>query len=199
MRIAVLIILIFSCSCSSFSKLSKYEKRWAMVHPFAALKAKKLSRSIFEIYEQVKSSGQPDRYENGGKLDAFRHSFTMAVLSTKINSAKIKKLGEAHEKGNYLDFIKGRSEEGELPDSIGTIMDLKNNDVGISIGKMFRGKKAGLSEIKNEVLNAIAAGNTFYIKRNASGTYLDCYNRPIDMDKFRSKWEIPKCLISTKE
>ncbi|MFL5752263.1 MAG: DUF6973 domain-containing protein [Bacteroidia bacterium] len=199
MRAAVLIFLIFTCSCSSFSKLSKYEKRWAMAHPFAALKVKKLSKSIFEVYQQMKNSGQPDRYENGGKLDAFRHTFAMAVLSTRLSSAKIRKLGEAHEKGNYLDFIKGRAEEGELPDSIGTLMDLKNNDVGISIGKALRGKKVSLTEIRNEVLNSIAGGNAFYIKRSISGAYLDCYNRPIDMDKFRSRWAIPKCLISTKE
>src|ERR1700741_179042 len=200
MRLFFILALIFCfSSCSRFSKLSKYEKRWALFHPFAALKVKQLSKTILSIYDEVKRSGQLDNYENGGKLDAFRHVFSTTCLCTKINPRKIKKLGEAHEKGNYRDFLKSRMEEGELPDSMGTVMDLKNNELGISIGQRLKGRKLSITEVKNEVINSIRQGNAFYLKRNSSGVYLDCLNRTIDLSAWRSKWGIPKCLISTKE
>lgn len=199
-RAAILILLISFSACSNFSKLSRYEKRWAFAHPVAALKARQLSGEILKTYNEVKASPlAPDNYENGGKLDAFRHVFAMAVLSSRIHAKKIKRLGEAHEKGNYRDFRKSRAEEGELPDSIGTVMDLRNNDLGISIGKRIRGKKLSMTEIKHEVLNEIRLGNAFYVRRSTSDAYVDCLNKPIDMEKWKGKWAIPKCLISTKE
>jgi hypothetical protein len=200
MRRALISILVFCfTSCSQFSKLSRYEKSWTFAHPFAAAKAKRLSRDIFKTYNEVKASPLLDHYENGGKLDAFRHVFAMAILSSKINSRKIKKLGIAHEKGNRRDFERGRAEDGELPDSLGTEMDLRNNELGIRIGRSFSGKKITITEIRNEVINEIQIGNAWYLKRDRSGAYLNCMNVPINMELWKGKWGIPKCIISTKE
>ena len=68
--------------------ISKYEKSWAVFHPFTALKIKKELTIAMKVYAEVRSSKLLDTLENGGKLDAFRHTYTMAYLSRKIKSSK---------------------------------------------------------------------------------------------------------------
>jgi hypothetical protein len=194
-----LLVLVLGMSCKDLRKLSSYEKRWAIVHPVAAVKAKRLSREIFTVYSEMKSKGIPDSFENGGKLDAFRHSFSMAVLSSKIRANKLRKLGIAHEKGNYRDYLKRRTEEGELPDSLSTVMDLRNNEIGIKVGEESAKAKMNVNEIRNEILNAISKGEMFYMKRDIKGNYLDCRNKSIHLNDYKHTWNIPKCLIATNE
>ena len=189
-----LIPLSLFSQTQKFSNLSKYEKRWALCHPFAALKAKHLSDTIYKTYNEVKKSNALDKYENGGKLDAFRHIYAMALLTQHIKPSKIKKLGIAHEKGNYLDFLKHRNEEGELPDSISSVMDLNNNEIGISIG--LNNKTLNPETLKDLILTLIKTSNTcYYIKRNDSGNYILCNGDTIIMNDYKGKWNIPKCLV----
>src|SRR3954462_1646423 len=110
MRVVLLITFIFFSVMllgQKFGKRSHYEKHWAFFHPFAALKVKRIYKLCLPHYEEVKSSGTLDAYRNGGKLDAFRHVFFMAAFSQRINTRKLRKLGIAHEKGNYSAFLKG--------------------------------------------------------------------------------------------
>jgi hypothetical protein len=177
------------------SERSRYEKRWAFFHPFAALKVKKIYKNCRPIYDEVKKTNTLDGFENGGKLDAFRHVFFMAAFSQKIGVKKLRKLGIAHEKGNHLNFLKSIKEEGELADSLSSVMDLKNNELGFKIGS--QNKKLGLPGLKNKVIETIKKGEAVYFKRNASGNYLSCDDIEINLQEYKGKWFIPKCLIPT--
>ncbi len=198
MRVVLLIIFIFFYVMlfgQKFSERSRYEKRWAIFHPFAALKTKKIYAACHPIYEEVKKTNALDQFENGGKLDAFRHAFFMAAFSQKINVKKLRKLGKAHEKGNHLHFLKNIKEEGELADSLSTVMDLKNNELGFSIGS--ENKKKDLKDLKDLVIEEIKKGAAVYFKRNLAGQYLTCEGEIIDLNYYKNKWVIPKCLIPT--
>lgn len=185
-------ILAFS---QSFSSLSKYEKRWAFFHPFASFKIKNHREEMNAAYKEVKSAGLLDSFENGGKLDAFRHVFAMAYFSKYVAVKKLRKLGKAHEKGNYLQYLKGINENGELPDSLSSVMDLKNNELGFSLAK--NAKELSAEEIKQIVIEQIRAGKAFIIKRNAEGLYTDCSENILSRQRMYKRWSIPKCLISS--
>ena len=66
---------------------------------------------------------------NSGQVDAFRHAFWMANLTKEIGWRRAKRLGLAHEKGNYKAYKKRKSEDGEIPDKMSSEMDLFNNNV----------------------------------------------------------------------
>ncbi|MBK7668826.1 MAG: hypothetical protein IPJ32_16710 [Sphingobacteriaceae bacterium] len=149
MRIFVSIVFILLCAeilSQNFGSRSRYEKCWAITHPFAALKVRKIYKTCAPFYEEVKKTKALDTFENGGKLDAFRHTFFMAAFSQKIKTKKIRKLGIAHEKGNYTHFLKNIKEDGELADSLSSVMDIKNNELGFKIGNT--NKKKDLSDLK---------------------------------------------------
>ncbi len=197
-------VLLSALCCStlyaqqlSFKKLSRFEKRWVVFHPFAALTVKKYFPEMNEVYQQVKQTIELDSFENGGKLDAFRHTYTMAFLAQKIKPEKIRKLGIAHEKGNRLDFIKKRREEGEWPDSVSCAMDLQNNELGIKIAAEWKVRPFDKQALKNKVVEAIKAGKACYIKRNTQGNYISCTNEIILPENWKDKWNVPKCLVPT--
>ncbi|MBX3163581.1 MAG: hypothetical protein KF900_03815 [Bacteroidetes bacterium] len=182
---------------ASMPPLSKYEKRWAVFHPFAALRVNNLTKKCFSVYHHPDIKTQLDTFANGGKLDAFRHTFFMAAYAQKINTKKLRQLGIAHEKGNYRQFLKSQLEDNERPDSIACVMDLRNNGIGLAIGHA--NKKINLNELKTLVISEIKKGNVFIIKRNSLARYVDCNNNEIDLTVFSTSWFIPKCLISSLE
>ena len=184
------------CFLAKSQKISKYEKKWALMHPIAAIKVKHISKKCYKIYEQINKSRRLDTNGNGGKLDAFRHTFFMAAFVQKIKIKKIYKLGIAHEKTNYKQFLKNEFENGELPDSIGTVMDLKNNNLGFEIGN--NAKKISLVELSELVITDIKGGLAFIIKRNKYGNYVDCDGNTILPDKTK-KWSNNKCLVKSNE
>lgn len=198
MRFFLSIILIFCFISALPQKLnnrSRYEKRWAFFHPFAALKVKKIYKQCLPIYHKIEMNNKLDPYRNGGKLDAFRHTFFMAAFSQKIKVKKVRKLGIAHEKGNHLNFYRGIKEDGELADSLACEMDLRNNETGFAIGTS--NKKLNLEELESVVIERIKKGEAVYFKRNSNGQYLTCTGEIIHLDDYKAKWFIPKCLIST--
>jgi len=193
-RSLVLFFLLISFSCfSQHVKLSRYEKRWALAYPFAALKVKKITKRCYAVYNQGELRHRLDTFSNGGKLDAFRHTFFMAAYSQKIKVKKIRRLGIAHEKANYRQFLNVQKEEGEVPDSLSSVMDLSNNELGFTIGP--RHKKASLDELKQLTLSAMETGKAMIIKRNRSGKYVDCESNEIDLTLFSKTWNVPKCLV----
>jgi hypothetical protein len=181
----------------TFGTLSRPEKKWVFFHPLCALKVKKLTNKALLVVNEVKTKKELDQFENGGKLDAFRHAYTMAFLAQKIPARKLRKLGAAHEKGNYSDFKKGKTENGELPDSLSCVMDLKNNEVGFEAGK--KNKKLDAASLKNIIIQKIKDGECVMIKRNSKGNYLSCDGTEIFADDWKEKWYVPKCLIPTRK
>ena len=192
--------LALAISTSVFSQahhISKYEKSWALAHPFTALKVNSRLKQAMIVYHKVKDSKLLDGFESGGTLDAFRHSFTMAYLAQSINPKKLRKLGIAHEKGNKLQFEKNDLENGERVDSLACEMDLRNNELGFIIGS--KHKKMPIDSLKLEIIDQIAQGNAWKLKKNNQNQYISCNNEPILEDNYKKQWFLPKCLIRSNE
>ncbi len=176
-------------------KIGREEKKWVFIHPIASWKIKKIAKKCFVIYQDSSIKNKLDRFDSGGQRDAFRHVFYMAAFAQKIKVKKLKKLGMAHEKQNYLDFLNLKTEFGELADSLNCIMDLENNELGFKIGLLH--KKTNLTELSHIVLLRILSGEALIMKRNSKGQYLSCQNEIIELENYKNKWQIPKCLVSS--
>jgi hypothetical protein len=193
--LALLLPISVSAQTKTFHNLSKYEKHWAIWHPFASIKLKNHQAEMYAVYKEVKQQRLLDTFENGGKLDAFRHTFAMAYFSKFVAAKKLRKLGKAHEKANYQQFLHHLpDEDGELSDSLSSVMDLKNNDIALSLVKEV--KKLSTEELKQKIIGLIKAGGVFIIKRNAQGQYIDCNNQIIPPEKIKI-WNTPKCLVKS--
>lgn len=174
----------------------KFQNRWAVFHPFAALKLLKHKAFADSMYSSVKNTSVLDKYENGGQLDAYRHIFTMAFFSRYVAVRKLRKLGKAHEKDNYRQFLKACKEEQELPDSLGSVMDLLNNETGFTLFTFSRENHPRL--LSEKVMQLIKAGKAIIMKRDAQGRYLDCNGHPLTETHFKIKsWSLPKCLVAS--
>jgi hypothetical protein len=179
-----------------FHKLSRPEKFWVIAHPCKAKKAFEITARVLADIDSLKKTGIIGSDLNGGQLDAFKHSYWMAMLSTKIGVKKSLKLGKAHEKGNYLEFIKGRLEDSILPDSVSSAMDLHNNNQGIiTIGVC--AKPIIKRDVQQEIIKAIREGKMMIIKKDKQGNYLYCDGTFIDTNVWAGKWNIPKCMVSS--
>jgi len=181
---------------SSFWKLSGPEKCWVISHPFIANKARKLTQLADSTSRILKKSGVLDDKDTGGKSDAFRHAYWMALLSQKFCWKKAIALGNAHEKGNYKQFKKGKpDEELTLPDSVSGVMDKFNNEIGLRIG--CNNKTIHQDSLILLIRNELLAGKMKIILKNQKGDFIDCNGNIIDMKLYESKWSIPKCLVKS--
>lgn len=181
--------------CQQFNKLSRPEKCWVISHIFVAGKAWKITQFVRLQTDSVQKSNILDGDANGGQVDAFRHAFWMASLSQKINYRKAIKLGNAHEKGNYLDYKKHRLEDGSFPDKISSDMDFWNNDIGLQIGKSF--PNISQDSLKKLVIEFISNGKMKVIKKNNFGQFLDNEGKIIEKDSLKGRWENAKVLINS--
>ena len=191
--------LLVCCCIQLFGQhsISKYERCWALSHPFAALKIKKQLPKAMLVYKEVEKTKVLDTLAYGGKLDAFRHTYVMAYLARRIKVKKLRKLGIAHEKGNKRGFYKNKLEFAERADSIACEMDLRNNEVGFIIGKSH--KQTTNEELKHLILSEIKNGKSWYLKRNATYQYITCNGKLINLLDYKGMWFVPKCLVNTNE
>jgi len=199
-RLFLLILLVILCTVQVFSqtsaikafgKISRPEKWWTISHIFVALKAWHITKQVRVTVDSMKINNMLDGDSNGGKLDAFRHAYWMASLSSKIGSRKSYKLGVAHEKGNRLEFENNQLEDGLLPDSASCAMDLLNNQIGITIGSQNK------LNLKIKILDEIKNGNLFILRKDKLGNYLDCNGKQIDLSLYKHQWNIPKCIVKS--
>lgn len=177
----------------SFTKLSCPEKRWVLTHPFKAVKALHISNEAREVTASMKNNPLLDGLENGGRLDAFRHAYWMARLTQEIGWRRAYWLGKAHEKGNYRQFKKKEEEDGALPDEASCKMDFLNNDAGIETGKRYR--NASPEQLSDMIIRLISEGKLYIISRDSLGNFLDCRGAIIEMEKYKGKWQNPKCVV----
>lgn len=178
--------------CKSFKKLSCPEKSWVVFHPFVAKKALNISLESRKVTVIIKQQQLLKGEGNGDQLDAFRHTYWMALLSLEIGAKKAKKLGVAHEKGNYRQFKKGKTEDGALPDKIASEMDLQNNDLGIALAKTESPEK-----LKELVAEKIKSGEAKIVKKDQSGNFLDANGQIIPIEELKGKWENRKVLVNS--
>lgn len=198
MKYFLLILLILFTSCSpklsqSFKKVSKAEKTWVFFHPFKAKKAFKISKEAEITKDSMALTGVVGKDNNGGQLDAFKHSFWMASLTQKLGKNAALSLGKAHEKGNYQSFKKRQLEDGMLPDKPSSDMDLFNNAVGVRVGYQY--KKASKNAIVQQLLNKLHQGKLRILKKDNLGNFLDCQSKIIPLENLQHRWENKKCLI----
>jgi len=198
---AILIVFIISfCMLGNMAearpKTSRYEFFWSVAHPFAALKINRIYKNLKPFYVESELKKDLDSYSSGGKLDACRHIYYMAAFAQKIKSKKVLKLGKAHEKTNYLQFKRGKLENEFVPDSMSCVMDLKNNEIGVKLGK--DNKELNLGELLQVVIKLVQNGDAFYLAIDDQGRFLDCQNNVINLNDYKGKWFVPKCLLGFK-
>lgn len=179
-----------------FSSLSSPEKWWVVWHPFKAKKALEVSLRALKVTDSIKKTGEIGKDINGGRLDAFKHTFWMASLSHRIGQKPSLKLGRAHEKGNYKSFLNGRPEDGALPDKVSSEMDLFNNEAGAKISGAF--PKASESDLIQLTLEKLHNGDLKTIKKDGN-IFLTCKGDPIPEQSLTGNWENDKCLIPSNE
>ena len=106
-------------------------------------------------------------------------------------------MGNDHEKGNKIDWKRGRFEEGAPPDQTAGEMDYWNNEVGLEIGK--QNQEISESELVKLVLRAILEGRCKIIRRDNKGAFLDCEGNIVTSSEWKGKWENRRCLIFSNE
>jgi len=198
MKYFLLIVILLLTSCSpklsqSFKKVSKPEKHWVFFHPFKAKKAFLLSKEAEKTKDSIANFGKIGKDNNGGQLDAFKHSFWMASLTQKIGKNAALSLGKAHEKGNYQTFKKRQLEDGLLPDKPSSEMDLFNNSVGVKVGSQYN--KASKKIIIKQLLSSLKQGELRILKKDNLGNFLNCQNKIIPIDSLKHQWMTKKCLV----
>ena len=180
----------------AWKSLSRPEKCWTFFHPFKAKVAYRCAeRSRFVTDSLEKTGDLTDK--NGGQLDAFRHAYWMALMiEAGLPEKTVRTIGEKHEKGNYVEFKKGKLEDNSRADSMACVMDMRNNEVGIAIGKEFTSGDKSISLIRSLIIQ-VWSGKLFIFLKNPSGDYFDCNDNVIDLKKYEGVWSIPKCLVSS--
>ena len=179
----------------TFFNIPRPEKCWVITHPFKAKKAFVVSKQVKQKADSIKTTNLLDGNANGGQVDAFRHAYWMAMLSSKIGTRASVKLGKAHEKGNYIYYKKNKKEDGDIPDEISSVMDLCNNNVGIKIYEKNIGRSK--KEFEEIIIKQIQEGNLFIIKTNKNGDFLDCKGGVISKNELQGKWSNKKCLVNS--
>lgn len=175
-------------------KLSRPEKVWSLMHTHKAKIVYKCALRARTVTDSLEKNGViTDR--NGGQLDAFRHAYWSALMMQHFSEQTVRRVGENHEKGNYLDFRKGKLEDGERSDSMASVMDLHNNESGIEIAKLHAANKSG--SLIQLIIEQIWNGKLCILKKDASGNYLNAKDEIINVNDFKNKWYIPKCIVSS--
>ncbi|MCQ2975100.1 MAG: hypothetical protein MJ211_09885 [Bacteroidales bacterium] len=177
----------------AYKELYKPERKWVRHHLISALRTFKISKQASLEAQNLLTDPNFDGDGNGGMVDAFRHTFWMALNTQKIGKRKALSLGQAHEESNKLYFENNQLEDGALPDSISCEMDLINNQKGAEIGLKY--PKASYNEMINIVKDAVLTGKCFKIKKNSKGDFLDYEGNIIDINLIQGKWITPKILI----
>lgn len=175
-----------------FATLSCAEKSWVVFHPFVAKKALQISMEARKTTAEVKQQKLLKGEGNGDQVDAFRHAYWMALLTFELGERRARKLGKVHEKGNYQQFKKGKTEDGVLPDKISSDMDLFNNELGIEIAKTITTEK--LIEL---IINKVKSGYAKIIKQDQEHQFLDNQDKIIPTEELQGKWENRKVLVNS--
>lgn len=174
--------------------LSSAEKWWALGHIFIAKKAYRIAIESLNITDSLEQIGFLDGDGSGGQLDAFKHAFWMASLGQEIGERKAKKLGIAHEKGNYRSFKKAiRKGKENNHDKASSDMDLWNNEAGIEIAQA--NPNASADELIQLINKAILESRMKIILKNKQGQFLDSNGAVIDMGDLKNVWDNGKVLV----
>ncbi|MFW6019367.1 MAG: DUF6973 domain-containing protein [Bacteroidales bacterium] len=179
-----------------FFKVSHQERVWALTHPFIAKEAFDLSMRARAASDSVMQLPYTDSIRCDGLTDAIRHTYWMALLSSRFSAKKACKLGCAHEIANYKNFSTSLSNSDCYHDSVATAMDIHNNRVGLKIGALM--KDTAYSVLLQAAIDSVKNGNCMFILRDEDGDFLDENNQPVPRSNIRGKWVTPRQLVPTK-
>ena len=168
---------------------------WVMLHPFTSYNAFKISSAVQIIAEETIKDTTLDGDYAGGQVDAFRHGLWMSSLTQKIGARRARSLGKAYEKSNEIDYHKGELEDNFLPDYMSSQMDLKNNEVGILVGK--ENKKLPQKKLISLIKSKVLEGKFYKIKKNCEGKFLSKDNRVLKDEEYKGHWYSPKTLVKS--
>lgn len=182
-------------SLKDFKKLSKAEKCWVITHVFKAKRALKVSKKVKQTVDSILKVGDLGKHYVGNDLDAFKHAYWMFCTANRVGFKAAKSLGKAHEKGNYQFYKKHKKEDGVLPDSISSQMDLHNNSIGLAYYK--KNKKKQLSKKQQIALikKAVLEGQMKIILQKEKGVYLDNNGRVLSKISYHNLWNNSKVLV----
>lgn len=178
-----------------FKQLLPSQKTWVILHPFKAKKAYLVSLEANKISDSIAKTPLLDGDASGGQVDAFRHAYWMARLHQEIGKNAAKSLGKAHERDNYRQFKKLQLEDGEIPDKISSEMDLFNNSLGLTYTE--KGKPYPKNGLIYRIANAILAGKHKVLKKDDTGSYLNCEGENLDKELLEKNWINNKCLVDS--
>lgn len=190
-KLLLIFLLLFSLNMKSqnkvgWSKLGSAEKVWVLLHPFSAKKAKLLTKIAIEDTDSIQHVYNFPNPISGGRKDALRHAYWMALISSRIGERRALWLGKAHEKKGKKDFEKGKLEEGSLPDSVSMQMDLFNNKFGAKLGKFCF--ECNSYKLLESLLEVLKKGELKIVKYNQQGQSLDKDNQVIPNEEWEGKW-----------
>lgn len=177
----------------AFFKLKRPEKCWVLLHPFKAPPAFRITQHVQSVCNEFPCDSILDCDTDGGTRDAFKHAFWMVSLCQQMHWKKALGLGKAHEASNKINFKRRQPEDGALPDSANSLMDMLNNQQGIALCH----QNPGLSESMyiELILAYISAGNLWVLKKNDEGRFLDCSGQILPDSVSGRVWNAPKCLV----
>lgn len=177
----------------AFFKLKRPEKCWVLLHPFKAPPAFRITQHVQSVCDELPYDSILDCDTDGGTRDAFKHAFWMVSLCQQMHWKKAISLGKAHEASNKINFKRRQPEDGALPDSANSLMDMLNNQQGI---KLYR-QNPDLSELQSiDLIKAgISAGKFWILAKTKDGHFLDCNENIIPDSVSGRVWNAPKCLV----
>lgn len=181
----------------SYNRLSKPEQQWVRRYPIAAFRTHNLADSAKK--EAIRRIKDPDLDGDieGGMVDAFKHTFWMALTAQKIGAEKAILLGKAHEDANKIEFDNNPRRKGITQDSIASRMDMLNNIEGARIGETY--PNMPYQELIIIVKQAVVDGKCWKIKKKNIKTYLDSSDNIINIHDYDNKWAIPKVLVRSNK
>lgn len=175
----------------SFLDLGTPEKCWAITHPFIASFAYKLTKRVDNVTDSLEQV-YADTTKCDDVWDAFRHCYWMALLSSRLRTKAVCKLGCAHEISSLKNYKNSMVEKGCLHDSIASYMDLHNNKVGLEIGR--KHKNENPKKIIQKVFKSISRGKCVQVDRNSDGQFIDSTGAPIQQEELNHKWNTGRIL-----
>lgn len=176
-----------------FRQLPGPVRDWVVRHLWVAARAQRLTQVALQALPQAQQDPRLDHDPIGGKLDAFRHGYWMALLAQHLRPAKARSLGRAYERSNYRQWQSRQLEDGGIQDSISSIMDLRNNEVGIQIGRNHRDTPQ--PDLASIVMDSIAAGAFWIIAKDPQGRSLNQQGQPIPATDWQGHWNNARTLM----
>ncbi|MCF0210874.1 MAG: hypothetical protein HUK18_06160 [Bacteroidales bacterium] len=166
------------------------DKIWCLNNLSSVLIAKEISEEVMFTMDSLNQISYLGGNSEGGVFDAFRHIYWMYSLSNEIGPKKAKRIGEIYE--NYGEYMFNNSYMSGY-DSVGRVMDLFNNDIGISLSK----EKIPYSLIFNEIENILRDGSAKVVKKNDLGESLDIDGNVIQDTIWKQTWQNNRILINS--